>query len=67
MGNDCSPETQRASNQGHVNKAMWPSFQLVKYFMPVLLICKFHKKYLGYALNKVKCGVFGTQGQVTPK
>ena len=37
MGNDRSPETQHASNQGcgwvwisKVNSATWPSFQLVK-------------------------------------
>ena len=26
-----------------VNSAMWPTFQLVEYFIPVQFICKFHK------------------------
>ena len=45
MGNNCSPETQHASNQGHVTPkqivqygAMWSHFKLFQYFIPVLII-----------------------------
>ena len=59
-GNVHSPETQCASNQGHVTlkKIMWPVFQHIKYFIPVQFICKFHKRldknYTGSASHKVE-------------
>ena len=43
MGNDRSPETQRNSK---VKSAMWPNFQFVEYFLPILFICKFHKDWI---------------------
>ena len=36
-------------SQGHVtqeNSAMWPSYQLVEYFIPVLFVCKFHTDWI---------------------
>ena len=35
----------RACNS-KVNSAMWPNFELIEYFIPVLFICKFHKDWI---------------------
>ena len=72
MGNDRSPEIQRAmACNSIVNSAMWSSFQLVEYFIPVLFIYKFHKDWIKItqAMSRTKLTIvfFGTQGKVTPK
>ena len=54
-----------------INSAMWPSFQLVKYFIPVLFICKFHKDWIkitqAVLRTKSNMGFFDAQEQMTPK
>ena len=50
-----------------VNSAMWSSFQPVKYFIPILLICKFHKDWTKITQAMLWTKSNGTQGQVTPK
>ena len=40
---DRSPCQQRRTCHSKVNSVMWPSFQIMKYFIYDLFICKFHE------------------------
>ena len=46
IGNDRSPCQQWRACNSKVNSAMWLSFQIMKYFIYVLFICKFHKDWI---------------------
>ena len=63
-------QQSKASNSKKVKSEMWPSsFELIRDFISVLLICKFHKNLIdtswtlpGTSLN---LPVFSIQGQIT--